>query len=156
MARQVSEKQAKEFVSLLHALLRELTAGSKDPVAALSLAQMRVCKAISTGSQAVSTISRELSVSPSAVTQIADRLERAGLVRRMAQEGDRRVRKLQLTDRCQRMMSQHEAERVRRMNAAIAEMTPAARKQASTALAMLAAAAARARGKSDMRVEKSK
>lgn len=148
MSRHISQKEAKEFDGLMHVILRELTAGSKDPAAALPLAQMRVCKTLCDGPQAISAISRELSVSLSAVTQIADRLERAKLVRRVAQDGDRRVRQLQLTDRCQRMMRRHKAERVRRMGAAIAELPPKARKAAAESLRMLGLAAAKARQKS--------
>ena len=45
----------------------------------------------------MSSLGRELGVSLSAITQIADRLERAGLVTRVAKGGDRRVRRLELT-----------------------------------------------------------
>jgi DNA-binding MarR family transcriptional regulator len=155
MSRPISQKEAKEFNGLLHAILRELAAGSKDPAAELPLAQMRVCKSLSVGPQAISAISRELGVSLSAVTQIADRLERAKLVRRVAREGDRRVRQLQLTDRCQRMMRRHEAERVRRMGAAIAELSPKARKEAAESLKILGLAAAKARRKDSANNRKS-
>lgn len=145
MASRVTEQQAKEFAGLMHALLRELTAGSNDPAASLPLAQMRVCKTLATGPKAVSSISRELSVSPSAVTQIADRLERAGFLRRVAMNGDRRVRLLQLTDRCQRIMQRHEVERIHRMGAAISELSSRDRKQVAVGLKLLGEAAARAR-----------
>ncbi len=145
MARPISEKHAKTFVGLLQTFLRELSAGSNDPAAVLPLAQLRVCRVLSGGPQSISVISRELSVSPSAVTQIADRLERARLVRRLAEGGDRRVRRLQLTERCQRMMRRHDEERIRRTAAALNELTPAARKEAAAVLKMLGLAAARSK-----------
>jgi DNA-binding MarR family transcriptional regulator len=147
MSRRISPKDAEQFEELFHAILRELTAGSKDPAAALPLAQMRVCKTLSDGPRSISTISRELDVSPSAVTQIADRLERAKLVRRVTNAGDRRVRQLQLTDRCQRMMRKHKAERVRRMGDALAEMTRQSRKTVEAGLGLLGQAASKARQK---------
>ena len=47
----------------------------------------------------MSALSREFGVSLSAMTRIADRLERARLVKRVAEGGDRRIRHLQLTPR---------------------------------------------------------
>ena len=46
--------------------------------AELPLAQLRVCGVLCDGPRPMSAVSRELGVSLSAMTQIADRLERAG------------------------------------------------------------------------------
>ena len=62
----------------------------------------------------MSALSRELGVSLSALTQIADRLERARLVKRTAAEDDRRVRCLQLTARGEKMMRSCREARVAR------------------------------------------
>jgi DNA-binding MarR family transcriptional regulator len=64
--------------------------------------------------RAMSALSRELGVSQSAMTQIADRLERARLVRRSFAGSDRRVRSLQLTSRGQKIMQHREEARVQR------------------------------------------
>ncbi len=141
----VSREQAAAFVRFLHSLLRELTVGSNDPTAELPLGQLRVCRVLTGGLQSISAISRELGVSLSAITQIADRLERARLVRRLTEDNDRRVRCLQLTARGEKLLRLHDEERVRRMAAALEQLTPAEREQAAAALDMLVRASMAAR-----------
>lgn len=82
----------------------------------------------------MSPLSRELSVSLSAMTQIADRLEHAQLVKRIAQGDDRRVRCLQLTERGEKMMRFHEEVRVRRIASALEHLSPNARDEVTDAL----------------------
>jgi DNA-binding MarR family transcriptional regulator len=129
MDRTVSQEQAATIVGLVQSLLRELTAGSNDPAIELPLAQLRVCRVLSSGLQSISAISRELGVSLSAITQIADRLERAHLVRRVTEGEDRRVRCLQLTSRGEKLLRLHDEERIRRMTAALEQVTPEAREE---------------------------
>ena len=145
MDRRQSDEQAKTLVALLQTLLRELTAGSTDAAVELPVAQLRVCHVLRDGPRSLSAIGQELHVSPSAVTQIADRLERARLVRRVAEGADRRIRRLQLTERGEAMMRTHDDERIRRTAAALDRMTPDAIKQAVAALENLGRAAAAAR-----------
>jgi DNA-binding MarR family transcriptional regulator len=147
MLRHVPTKQAETFVVLLQSLLRELTIGSKDPAAQLPLAQLRICRVLCDGPQSISSISRELCVSPSAVTQSADRLERAKLVRRVANSSDRRVRCLQLTDRGEKLLRRHDEERIRRTAAMLDQLTPIVRKEALLTIERLGSAAAMARTK---------
>ena len=97
-------EQAETIATLLPALMRQLTAGDDDPAAELPLAQLRVCSVLCGGPRPMSALGRELGVSLSAMTQIADRLERARLVKRVAKGGDRRVRCLQLTDGGEKIM----------------------------------------------------
>ena len=128
-------EEARTTARLLHELLRQLAAGADDdPVVDLPLAQLRVCGVLSQGPRPMSALSRELGVSLSAMTQLADRLERAQLVNRVAQGGDRRVRCLQLTERGEKMMRYHEEVRVRRISTALAHLQPNARTQVTTAL----------------------
>jgi DNA-binding MarR family transcriptional regulator len=141
----VYREQAAAFVGFLQALLRELTVGSNDPATELPLGQLRVCRVLSSGLQSISAISRELGVSLSAITQIADRLERARLVRRVTEDNDRRVRCLQLTARGEKLLRLHDEERIRRMAVALEHLTPEAREQAATALATLVRASIAAR-----------
>ena len=146
MDRTVSQEQATAFVEMLQSLLRELTIGANDPAVELPLAQLRVCRVLCGGPQSISAISRELGVSLSAVTQLADRLERAKLVRRLAEDNDRRIRCLQLTARGERLLRLHDEERIRRMAAALEHLTPKARNEAASTLDRLVRASVAARG----------
>ncbi len=128
-------KQAQTTARLLHELLRQLAAGAEDdPVVDLPLAQLRVCAILHQGPGSMSAVSRELGVSLSAMTQLADRLERAELVKRVAQGGDRRVRCLQLTEHGAKMMRYHEEVRVHRISVALEHLAPNARNQVTVAL----------------------
>ena len=145
MNRTVSAEQAKTFVDLLQSLMRGLTIGLDDPAVELPLAQLRVCRVLSNGLQSISAISRELGVSLSAVTQLADRLERAELVRRVAEDNDRRVRCLQLTARGEALLRLHDEERIQRMAVVLENLTPAKRDEAAAVLDMLLRASVAAR-----------
>jgi DNA-binding MarR family transcriptional regulator len=140
-------EQAQTAARLLHELLRQLAAGTEDdPVVDLPLAQLRVCAVLSAGPRSMSALSRELGVSLSAMTQLADRLERAQLVTRIAQGGDRRVRCLQLTERGEKMMRCHEEVRVRRISTALEYLQPNARKQVTAALQTMVQACVATKG----------
>jgi DNA-binding MarR family transcriptional regulator len=139
-------EQAHTFASLLPKLLRRLTAGQDDPVMELPLAQLRVCGILCEGPRPISALSRELCVSVSAMTQIADRLERARLVKREPLEGDRRVRCLRLTNRGEKMMRQHDEARAARMAKMLEHLTPQERRAAADALQSMIRAAAAAAG----------
>ena len=82
----------------------------------------------------------------SAITQIADRLERAGLVTRVAKGADRRVRRLELTERGQTMMRLHEQARIQRMSAALEHLSPEQRQEVTAALQALIGASVAAKG----------
>jgi DNA-binding MarR family transcriptional regulator len=128
-------KQAQAMATLLLELLRQLAVGvGEDPAVELPLAQLRVCSVLYRGPRPMSPLSRELSVSLSAMTQIADRLEHAQLVKRIAQGDDRRVRCLQLTERGEKMMRFHEEVRVRRIASALEHLSPNARDEVTDAL----------------------
>lgn len=90
-------EQAQAVMSLMVGLTRDLLVLVRDPAAGLSVPQLRVFNLLSEGERTMSSLGRELEVSQSAMTQIADRLERAGLVRRVASGTDRRIRCLHLT-----------------------------------------------------------
>ena len=139
-------EQAENFARLLRSLMRELTAGLDDPAVDLPLAQLRVCTVLHGGPRPMSSLGRELGVSLSAITQIADRLERAGLVERVTRGNDRRVRCLQLTVPGKTMMVHHGEVRMRRMTALLEHLTPKAREEAAATLEMLIRAAVAASG----------
>jgi DNA-binding MarR family transcriptional regulator len=91
-------EQAAALECLLPKLMRTLfTLEPGHPVSELPLAQLRVCTILQAGPRTMSSISEELRISVSAITQIADRLEKSGLVERLTEADDRRMRRLQLT-----------------------------------------------------------
>jgi DNA-binding MarR family transcriptional regulator len=109
-----------------------------DSTSDLPLRQLRVCTALVDGPRTMSQLGRELRVSLSAMTQIADRLERSGLVTRVADDADRRVRCLQLTPRGQRAMRAREGRRVARIGEILEKLSSAERVQIAAALQTLA------------------
>jgi DNA-binding MarR family transcriptional regulator len=109
-----SLEQAGALRGVLMSLGRNLLS-MDDLTVDLPIRQLRICLALYHHSGSMSEISREVGVSLSAMTQVADRLERAGLVERVFQGPDRRVRHLQLTDRGQQLMRHHEEAQLHRM-----------------------------------------
>jgi DNA-binding MarR family transcriptional regulator len=94
-----------------------------DPTLDLPVRQLKVCLALLRRTCSMSEISREIGLSPSAVTQVADRLVRRGLVERAFQDEDRRVRKLKLTTKGLHLMRSHEEKQLRRIAAALASLS---------------------------------
>ena len=72
------------------------------------------------------------------MTQIADRLERARLVKRVAEENDRRVRCLQLTARGEKMMYRRREIRVLRTLAVLEHVAAPQREAVRASLEILA------------------
>jgi DNA-binding MarR family transcriptional regulator len=133
----VAFEQARTIARLLPSLMRQLLAGDDDLAAELPLAQLRVCGVLSGGPRPMSALGRELGVSLSAMTQIADRLERAQLVNRVTKGSDRRIRCLELTDRGEKLMRLRESARVERVLAALEHLAPKARGEVLESLQVL-------------------
>jgi DNA-binding MarR family transcriptional regulator len=134
--------QARAIASLLPALMRHLFATDDDLATELPLAQLRVCGILYAGPRPMSALSRELGVSHSAMTQIADRLERARLVKRVAAGTDRRIRCLKLTRRGETTMRIREDFRARRVLSVLKRLSPGARRDVLAALETFSGAAA--------------
>ena len=132
--------QARELDRIFVGVARHVLVDD-DPAAELPLRQLRVCLALYEEPRTMSQLSRELRFSLSAMTQIADRLERARLVTRWFEESDRRVRRLRLTPRARRMLRLRKEARVRRIATVLERMPVAARADALTALDALRYAA---------------
>jgi DNA-binding MarR family transcriptional regulator len=127
--------QAESLECLLPALMRRLfTLDPDHPTTELPLAQLRVCTVLQAGPRTMTALSEELGLSVSAVTQIADRLERAGFVERVGEPDDRRVRNLQLTPEGAAMMRSRREVRVRRMAEALERLSPEMRRTVLQAL----------------------
>ncbi len=131
---------AEAIAGLMPRLARGLTAAEKDPADNLPLAQLRLCGILSSGPRPMSALSRELGVSLSALTQIADRLEKAGLVKRVVEENDRRVRCLQLTVRGDKMMRKRSEARVQRMLSVLERLSAPQRELVRASLEILVTA----------------
>ncbi len=140
------ELQAAHLEQLLPSLARRLFTVEPDhPLADLPVAQLRVCSLLlQRGARTMSQVGDELSISLSAVTQLADRLERAGLVARVAERspgGDRRTKRLCLTPRGETLMISRRALRLARTEAALRHLPAASRRAVLDALETLLEAA---------------
>jgi DNA-binding MarR family transcriptional regulator len=125
----------------VHAALRTVVRNLlsvDDSMMDLPLRQLKVCLTLNRQSHSMSEISRELKLSPSAVTQVSNRLERRGLIERVFQEEDRRVRKLRLTKKGQQLVRARERKQLRRIAAALDTLTANELGQVMTGLETLA------------------
>jgi DNA-binding MarR family transcriptional regulator len=128
-------------IDAVHAALRTVVRnllGVDDSMMDLPLRQFKVCLTLYRQSRSMSEISRELKLSPSAVTQVSDRLERRGLIERVFQDEDRRVRKLRLTRKGQQLVRSREQKQLRRIAAALDTLTPNELGQVTAGLETLA------------------
>ena len=137
MSQQELLETAEAVAGLMPRLARGLTSAARDPADDLPLAQLRLCGILSEGPRPMSALSRELGVSLSALTQIADRLERARLVKRVAEENDRRVRCLQLTARGEKMMRKRREARVLRTLTVLEHLSAPQREAVQASLEVL-------------------
>ena len=120
----MSQPELMQIAESLTGLIPRLARGLSSPgnPAARGTIRPTICRWRSFGcaassaraARAMSALSRELGVSLRALTQIANRLERARLVKRTAAEDDRRVRCLQLTAHGTAMMRRRRDARLRR------------------------------------------
>jgi DNA-binding MarR family transcriptional regulator len=101
------------FLSKLLRRLNKLETG--DPVIDLPVAQMRVCVALLEKPRTMSCLSKELGISLSAVTQLADRLEKAKLVERYVESADLRVKHIRLSSRGEEIMRTRRERRIERL-----------------------------------------
>ncbi len=130
------EAQARDLDASLFAFARQVLSHD-DAASDLPLRQLRICIALVDGPRSMSSLSRELNVSLSAMTQIADRLERAGMVERHTEGGDRRVRSLALTARARKMLRTRDEERIRRVVTVLEQMPAETRGEVLSAMAAL-------------------
>jgi DNA-binding MarR family transcriptional regulator len=140
MYHSASLQQAKAIVATLPVVMRKLFAMEDDPAVELPLAQLQVCSLLIDAPRPMSALSRELKISLSAMTQLADRMERGELVRRVFEGTDRRVRNLQLTPRGEKILRYREDARIQRVVNVIERLSPDQRDQVLAALNTLLAA----------------
>jgi DNA-binding MarR family transcriptional regulator len=85
----------------------------EDPLRNHSIAQIRLMRALMSGSKTASELSHNLNLSPSSLTQMASRMILAGLVSKELDLHDRRVRKLSLTEGGRALMEGRQSMRSR-------------------------------------------
>jgi DNA-binding MarR family transcriptional regulator len=146
-------QQAKVIASRLPILLRQLFTLDDGVAGELPLAQLRVCGMLYGGPRAMSNLSRELGISLSAMTQIADRLERAELVKRVAEGSDRRIRCLQLTHHGEEVMQQREQARIEQVSAVLGHLSLPERHKVLATFELLTKACKAAKDKATLAAE---
>lgn len=93
------ESAATQIESVMPRIARRLfTVYPNDPAGELPNAQLRMCSFLQHGPAPITAIADELSISVSAATQLADRLEKSGMVERASDASDRRIRLVSLTE----------------------------------------------------------
>ncbi len=90
----------------------------------LPLAQMRIVRLLYAGNRTVTSLGEELLLTPSAITQMVNRLQDSGLVTKSEDPEDRRVRQLALTDHARGLMSARRERRVKRMQVVLEKLSP--------------------------------
>jgi len=116
-------QQAADLEQLMPALMRTLfRLDEGDALVELPLAQLRLCTLLQAGPRPVSRVAEELGTSVSAVTQVAQKLEQAGLVERVSDPGDRRCRILALSPHGADLMAARRARRLDRAARSLAQL----------------------------------
>lgn len=93
-----------------------------DPLVDIPVGQMRMMRLLAMKTWTPSNLGEELGLSVSAVTQMANRLDSIGLVLRVEDPSDRRVKHLTLTPLGQTMMLQRQERRVGRLESVLSHM----------------------------------
>lgn len=129
------------IADLMPRLMRRLfELDASDPASRLPVAQLRVCGILSDGPHTLSELSSSLGVSMSATTQLANRLQRAGLVERVALTPDRRVKHLRLTPHGESVMRARQERRKACVARVVERLAPTARQGVLAGLETLLAA----------------
>ena len=138
------DQQAAQLEAMLPVLMARLFRLDPDhPLAEMPLAQLRICVFLQSGPRPMSAISEEFKTSVSAVTQMADRLERGDLVERITDCDDRRQKMLALTEFGARVMRTRREMRVNRVHEALKQLSPEIREMLITAIGEFREAAKR-------------
>ncbi len=132
------QEQALQLEALLPVLHRKLFTLIPDhPTAEVPMAQLRTCSILQFGPRTMTSLRDELGISLSAMTQIADRMERAGLVERVMMQEDRRQRLLQLSERGNEMMRTRKKIRLQQAAEALSQIDQKEREEILRLLSVL-------------------
>jgi DNA-binding MarR family transcriptional regulator len=91
---------------------------------------LRACNILHEGPRTASRLARELGITVSAVTQIADKLETAGIIERLPGKPDRRTKNLSLTEQGAKLLRSRHTRRIRRAREVLDKLSPTARENA--------------------------
>lgn len=138
MSDELLMEQSAAVGKMIAKLMRQFNALCEDdPAIELPLAQLRLCGVLKCGPRAMSELSKRLGISLSAVTQMADRLERGGLIERVPGADDKRMKTLRLTAKGDQIMQQRREKRLLRVRCALEQMSPETRETTISALKAL-------------------
>jgi len=121
----------------------------QDPLGHLSMAQLRIMRLLYTDPHLTSEISADLGMTPSAVSQTVSRLEKMGLVERLPDATDRRIRRLVLSTEGLKHMRERQKLRVERSMRVLSEIPEDHRSRLIAALEELVANAGTGSGQAD-------
>ncbi len=129
------------MVLLISRLMRNLySLESGDIAYELSVAHMRACNALYEAPKPITELAKELGITTSAATQLADRLQRSGLVERVVSQQDRRVKLLHLTESGIQHIGARRTRRVDRMVLALDRLSEEQREAVLAAMRVLSEA----------------
>lgn len=89
--------KAERLDNLMRKLLRAMSSGDGDPLNDLPIAQLKVVRVLATGEKSAGDVGHELGLSPSALSQLVQRLACTGLIVKEEDSSDRRVKRLSLS-----------------------------------------------------------
>ena len=137
-----STSAAERVESLMPVVMRRLFPYMpEDPMADMPLGQLRMLRLISDGHRSLSEISQITGHTPSAVTQMINRLEATGMVCRVEDPGDRRHRWVELSEEGDQMVRCRKGLRVRSAEQALSKLAPHDQEEFLRLLETLAASA---------------
>jgi DNA-binding MarR family transcriptional regulator len=100
-----------------------------DPLLDFSVAQLRLLRSLREGASTASSLGEALGLSVSAITQMANRLEASGLVVRIDDVADRRIKHLSLTERGLQLLAERRSKRIDQAEEVLARLTGEQRAQ---------------------------
>jgi DNA-binding MarR family transcriptional regulator len=109
-----------------------------DPLGHLSLAQLRMLRALHGQDRSAVDLSADLGMSQSAVSQTLHRLEAMDLIERRPDAHDARVRLVGLSETGERLLHARQAQRVSRAQEVLAKLSERHRRELVEALSSLA------------------
>ncbi|MHB8636133.1 MAG: MarR family winged helix-turn-helix transcriptional regulator [Fimbriimonadaceae bacterium] len=118
-----------------------------DPLTDYSVSQLRLLRSLHGGSSTASALGEELGLSVSAITQMANRLEAAGLVARADDGADRRIKHLSLTERGIQLLAARRSRRIDQAQIVLARLSPVERRTLIEALDQVVLAGGSHKGK---------
>ncbi len=119
--------EALELEAKLPRMLGRLFGSGDDQLRAMPVSQIRIVRALTERDKTASELCRELDLSPSSLSQMADRLAKAGFLLKEVSPEDKRFRKFALSAYAKEMMTKRREARAKSASIALAALSPAER-----------------------------